>query len=877
MISTGIGKKVFKWIGYSTLSVILLLITLLTILSLTYDKTIIKYLKKYLNEHLLTEIIVNDIDFSMIKKFPYATVEFSNVVIKSRVGLDYSSCKKGDEDTLMNASKIYFQFGLLGLMKNEYHLKKIHLIEGKINILTDRSGRVNYSIWKSLGKEKSKEDYHVEFQNVMLSSFDLYYINHNNPLVIHSFIKKSIFNGSFSQKDGLYALKSGLHILEAGKEGKVYVRNLPVFIDFKASSKEDELTINQGKIMLNKLSIQLQGNILLDPALNADLTFTSTNFGLDEIFSMISPRENSRINDFLFEGKGKINARIKGPFFAKGFPQIQTDFTLINGSVTNKNTKSKLSHVDITGTFSGTKPDNCRLVIRKMEARLSTGKINGNGIVTNLQNPGFTAELYSTINLSNLHDLIEFDSVEYLKGMVNASLKAEGLITKDESLTLSRLLSRLTSGSLELDDCSIKIKGLDYVFQDINGKTHIGNNITFQDFAMTINQTNFLVTGTFENVINYFNDKESVINANLYIYSRFLDGNSFISNQHGSTDAAVIKFPGHLHLKAKINADEFRIGKFSATEMRSDLVYNDSILNINNFNIKFIDGIISGNSLINQQKDSCIQVNCTADLKRIDIQQLFTSFNNFSQSFILDENLRGKLDGNVTFTACWSNHLNFIPSSLTAQAGIIIINGELLKFDPMLSLSKYIDVDELKHIRFKTLKNTIYIYDQNIRIPEMLINTSAFNIALSGTHSFINEFDYRLRVALSDVLFKKAKRKKKEIDDYLIMENDVEKTIIPVSIIGTPDNYTVAFDSKRAFDLIRENLQQQGTEMKGLFDGKSTPLNEQAEKKNNQHIIEWEEDQPDQPQQKEIKTPPSGDEIRIKWKEEDSLDINFFN
>ena len=207
-------------------------------------------------------------------------------------------------------------------------------------------------------------------------------------------------------------------------------------------------------------------------------------------------------------------------------------------------------------------------------------------------------------------------------------------------------------------------------------------------------------------------------------------------------------------------------------------------------------------------------INCTADLNRIDIQQLFTSFNNFSQSFIVDENLSGKLGGKASFSACWDNHLNFIPSSLTAQADVEIINGELLKFEPMLSLSKYINVEELKHIKFKTLKNTIYIYDQNIRIPEMLINTSAFNIALSGTHSFDNDFDYRLRVALSDVLFKKAKRKKKEIEDYLIMENDAEKTVIPVSIIGNPDDFNVEFDSKRAFDLIKENLQQQGTEMK---------------------------------------------------------------
>ena len=90
-------RRMLKWLGYSAAGIVLLLLTLLIVLSFSYDKAIIKYLKKNLNEHLLTEIIVDDIDFSMIKRFPYATVEFSHVVIKSKAGLNYADFKIGDE------------------------------------------------------------------------------------------------------------------------------------------------------------------------------------------------------------------------------------------------------------------------------------------------------------------------------------------------------------------------------------------------------------------------------------------------------------------------------------------------------------------------------------------------------------------------------------------------------------------------------------------------------------------------------------------------------------------------------------------------------------------------------------------------------------
>jgi hypothetical protein len=873
--------RVLKWLGISALGLVLLLITLLVALSSVYDKAIIKYLKKNLNEHLLTEIIVEDIDFSMIRKFPYATVEFTNVFVRSKAGLHQADFETTDQDTLLSASKVYFQFGLFGLMRNEYQLKRIQLINGKINLLTDKTGRRNYAIWRSLKKEppaKDIEGYNIEFNNVVVSSFHLKVINQNQSFSLNSIVKKLVFAGSFSADSGNYALKSGLLLLEADHHGKVLIKNMPLSFDFKASSQQHDLTIRQGEMLINKLLIQLNGHILLDSSHRSDLYLYSVNFGPDEILSLLPKEEKSRLNDFAADGKGKINMRVKGPLSVDHFPSIQADFSLSGGSLTNKNTRSKLSGFSLSGKFTGNKPSNYSLDISHMEARLSTGKMRGKAHVFNLQNPVFSADLYSTINLNNLFNLIDLDTIEYLNGKMEAHLEAAGSLADARKFSAANLLANIKSGYFDFDDCAVKIKGLDYALEDINGKILIDNNLSLQNFALNLNQTSFLVTGSIEGLFSHLTDKESVISSNLYLYSKYIDGNSFIRpSQDPNQAGAGIILPGFLSVRAKINADEFRIGKFNATNLKCELSYAEKELDINTFNFKFIDGDISGNSLINQLNDSCLLISCFADLNYIDIQQLFTAFNNFSQQFILDENLRGKLSGKATFMACWDNQLNFIPSSLIAQADAEIINGELLKFDPMLSLSKYINVEELKHIKFKTLKNTIFIFDQHVWIPEMVINSSAFNIALSGTHSFENDFDYRLRVALSDVLFKKARRKKQEMEEYLIMEDAVEKTVIPISIIGNPDDFKVAFDSKRAFDLIRENLQQQGAEMKSIFGRKNISSPEKSGEKMDQPAFEWKEDQTKSPLLKEKKTHQAGDEIRIKWEEEDSSDFDFFH
>jgi hypothetical protein len=532
--------------------------------------------------------------------------------------------------------------------------------------------------------------------------------------------------------------------------------------------------------------------------------------------------------------------------------------------------------VGIKGSFSGNNSKNYSLVIRQFESRLSTGKIHGNVTIKNLNQPDFDGEIYSSINLNNLNHFLDIDTIESLNGTLNAHLKVMGTLTPKENPGLSDFLSSIRAGSLEMEDGSLKVKGQDYLFHEINGKINIDKDISFQDFALTLNETNFLITGSLKNAFNYFIDNKSIIDGNLYIYSKLLAVASFRTTHPDSTDDQGIHFPARIQFKASVNADEIRIGKFNASEMKCDLAYANKVLNINKFNIKYIDGNISGNALISQQDDSCLVVNCASELSRIDIQQLFNSCNNFGQDFIRDENLRGKLDGKVNFNASWDNQLHFIPSGLTARADVEIFNGELLKFDPMLSLSKYINVDELKNIKFKTLRNTITISDQKIRIPEMLIVSSAFEITLSGIHSFDYSFDYRLRVALSDVLFNKAKRKKKEMEDYLVMENNVDETIIPISIIGNPDDFKVNFDSKKAFYMIREKIRQQGSEMKDPLGG-TIQDEPNAQRSNQQPIIEWDKAPTDASPKKESPIRPSNHEIQIKWEEEDSSDVNYFN
>jgi len=172
----------------------------------------------------------------------------------------------------------------------------------------------------------------------------------------------------------------------------------------------------------------------------------------------------------------------------------------------------------------------------------------------------------------------------------------------------------------------------------------------------------------------------------------------------------------------------------------------------------------------------------------------------------------------------------------------------------MMKLSRYFDVEELMHVRFSTLKNQIRINDRLVTIPEMAINSSAFNITASGEHSFDNVFDYRLRVLLSEVLFNKAKTRRREINEFYVASNLKDRMTIPLIVAGTPDNYGVLLDKQRAFSLSQPD-EKEITKNPDIYDpadfiiewdnqipAENTNQNPNKDQFENEFIIQWDED-----------------------------------
>jgi hypothetical protein len=258
-------------------------------------------------------------------------------------------------------------------------------------------------------------------------------------------------------------------------------------------------------------------------------------------------------------------------------------------------------------------------------------------------------------------------------------------------------------------------------------------------------------------------------------------------------------------------------------------------------------------------------------LDQINIQKMFYQFDNFGQTFITDQNLRGKATASVEFKAPVSKELRIQTDNIYSIIDISIANGQLIGLESLQEIAQYLKsnkliapfVDEekfaerMKDIKFSNLENIIEIKDRKITIPHMDIRSSALDISASGTHTFDNLIDYTIGFRLRDILVKKSQ-------DWQEQDDGLGK-LLYIYMRGTTEKPEFGLDKEASKEIRKEEIAAEKQNMKallkqefGLFKNDNTigAYQEKPVVQESTTTIQWEENDPAAPVEQEEKPKP---------------------
>ncbi|MEI6489914.1 MAG: AsmA-like C-terminal region-containing protein [Bacteroidota bacterium] len=863
------AERKSPWIFRFLLRVVILLFIILVlaigtgvVIGKYYQNEVKEYVIQQLNKQLNTEILVDgkDIDFTVLKNFPNASIDFKNVKMLEAI-------KTKPKDTLFKAGEISLQFNIVDVFKKNYHIKKIQVDNASLKIRIDKNGNDNYHFWKPTA-DTANTSFSFALEDIVLNKVNLIYKNAQTKQGLDAYIIKTNLAGNFSDKQ--YSLNTTtdleMNYLRLDSMMLLKKKNIHAHVELTVDKTMPSYKINMGKLKIENLMFEVTGNVIAannEPLLN--LGITGQDMDIKSVLSLIPAAYKSRINNYESDGEFYFSATIKGGFANKQTPQLIADFGIKNAEITQVKENIVLHKVNLKGYYTnGNKANHqaSELKLNPFSATIQQGSIAGELQLKNLSNPSFDGKIKGDISLDNLQKFLKIDTIETISGdlKIDAVFSGEG-----KSATSGNYNNIATSGNLTLANMNMKLKNNSLPFTTINGSFKFDNNdLEVSDFKGNAGNSDFELKGSFKNMMGFLLKENQDIMIETSFISKNIDLNELLANKDKTKEGGhyQLRFSEHIDVNLNTQIEHLSFRKFDATNISGVIKIKDKKLVADPITLRTMDGSITTSGLVDGSDTTKLLVTCFSEMNNINITKLFSEFENFGSTTITDKNLKGIVNAKVQFASELSPELKIDTRKLYAGVDMSIDNGELNNVEALKSLSKFIELKDLENVRFATLKNQIEIKNQVVVIPKREIKSNAINIIASGTHNFKNEINYKVKLSLNELLAKKAMKSKKENDEFgEVADDGLGRTNLFLSMTGTVEHPIIKYDTKSAIQKVKQDLKVEKQTLKsilkeefGLFKKDSTLTNKKAKAEDTKFQIKWEEADKKE-EKKELKLP----------------------
>ncbi|MBN2485303.1 MAG: hypothetical protein JXB34_04975 [Bacteroidales bacterium] len=816
-------NKLVKYI-LAIVAVWFLIIVAGLIFSRSVQDKIVTALTEQANKYLACEIHVrkSDIHFSVFQKFPLASVELKNVYARVPASLNLSDCITEKGDTLLFAKKVYLQLNLISLLGNNYELRKISINNGHLQVLTDKNGKSSLEILKKR-PDNGKQGFSANIKSFSATALDVYTYDAKKLSYSQIFFEKGSASGSFSPDNFLIKLKTNGILKKFVAKNQKLEPNQHFEIDIALENKNENYLIKKGVFSFSNIPFKATGYFNATNDMFANLDFSASKVPLRQIDKALLKGLLGENGVELRSGTLDIRATIKGQT-KKQLPSIKTHFKITEGKIFERKNNIVLSDVYLTGKANNGKehlPKTTSVMLDTFYFKTGNSAQWGRLKLENLISPQIAISSTGKIFYADIKELVKIKDVTVNSGEFENQIAIAAIINKNKQPQDNILQDITLRAKIDIINLIVDFPRLNIPTGIIKGKIELTENniLNINNLQFNSGQSDFTLNGKLKNFLEAkpIPVYEGSIHSGHFQADEFLGVNSSNNNNSGP-----IRFPDSIRVSGNMSISSFAYGKFQTNNAKGFVDYQSQNAVLSGFSMNGFDGSVSGMASIGQNKEGDIELFTDVNLTGVDIKKLLQSTNNFNQDFIGHQHLDGKISGNVKLAIAWTNTLDFIPSSVTTQANVLLAHGRIREYEPLLGLSGFVNVEELKDIRFDNLAANITIHNQQVFLEQTRVTSSALSFDCAGVHGFDNKYEYRLQLALSDFLWKKAKSKNSEITEFGYIVNDgTHRTIIPVIISGIGTTFEVKYDKKTARTRFKEKIEQEKNVLQQLFSGKS--------------------------------------------------------
>ncbi len=452
--------------------------------------------------------------------------------------------------------------------------------------------------------------------------------------------------------------------------------------------------------------------------------------------------------DAFVRGPLKALQQQSGPFNAGGFFDIRNLYYMASDfpqPVQNGNMKATL-------TNAGGIADKTVIDITNGHLELGNDPID---FTLQLQNPvsdvNFSGHAKGRLTLDHLKQFLSFPGGTTLSGSLNTDMGFSGSKSaiknaEYDKIKLNGRADLANVNYLSKDYPSgISIKTSSLAFSE--------KNITLSNFTAKYLSSNITAAGTLNNLVGYLAE-EQPLSGNLNATADIMNLNDWAGTTRPDTAASASSgkpflVPPGINFTINAAVNKARYDKVDYNNINGTILISDEKMTFQNVKASALEGSIlingSYSTIINKEKPD---ISLSYDIRDMDVRKAFDAYNTIQFLMPIGKFLSGKLQSQLSMTGNLDGSMMPILNSLSGKGNLLLLQGVLAKFAPLEKIAAILDIDRLKSISLKDIKNYIEFSNGKVMVKPFTVKVSDIEMEIAGFHGFDQSMDYAIKMKL---------------------------------------------------------------------------------------------------------------------------------
>ena len=524
-------------------SLVALIILALVVIPIIFKPQLLKMAQNELNKQLNAEVQFADLDISLIRHFPQASISLQSLSVINKAPFE--------GDTLASLANFTVRVNLLSLFDlSNLEVHEILLDRPHIYGHRDSLGRANWDIAlkdsTATTKEKTSDESGETNLRLKLRKFEIRdaivsYLDDSTLLDARLKHLNFTLGGDLGLKQTQLALALDIDSVHFASGGLTYVPNLR--FGFKASIDADLenkiFKLANNEIALNDFILSLAGQVgMHGEAIDTDLTLVTNKAEIAGLLSLVPALYTQDLKGLKTSGTLQLSGFVKGTMYEKQLPNAEVKLTINNGTFQYAALPKAVTglELDFLAKVNSTEQDSSILQLNNLALKLGGNPVRLQARVTTpLSDPNLWAKAEGHVELGTLGEFFPLGDRK-LTGSVDLDLKAAALLSavkkqKFEQCTIDGFLGmknvKLTQAVAEHDAL---LNDLAFRFSQ--------KALTLEKFDANIGSSDVRIVGGISNFLPYYFGKE-IIEGNLEVASKKLDLRELLPNSTEEKQEAV--------------------------------------------------------------------------------------------------------------------------------------------------------------------------------------------------------------------------------------------------------------------------------------------------------------------------------------------------